>query len=107
MKGGLDDLLKKAGEMQSQMKRVQDEIADTSVIGEAGAGMVKITVNGRHEVSDITIEQSVMTQDKSVLEDLLVAAVNDANTKLAEMNQNKLASIAGTVDLPFGMKLPF
>ena len=82
-KGGMGNIMKQAQEMQEKMQRVQEEVARAEVQGEAGAGMVKVTMNGRHDVSKVDIDPSVMEEDKELLEDLLAAAVNDAVRKVA------------------------
>ncbi|BBI62849.1 nucleoid-associated protein [Vreelandella sulfidaeris] len=88
-KGGMGDLMKQAQEMQEKMQRAQEEVAKAEVQGEAGAGMVKVTMNGRHDVSNVSIDPSVMEEDKELLEDLLAAAVNDAVRKLEVSSKQK------------------
>ncbi|TKX76348.1 YbaB/EbfC family nucleoid-associated protein, partial [Halorubrum sp. SD626R] len=80
-KGGMGNIMKQAQEMQEKMQRAQEEVAKAEVHGEAGAGMVKVVMNGRHDVISVAIDQSVMEEDKELLEDLLAAAVNDAVRK--------------------------
>ena len=107
LKGGMGNLMKQAQEMQEKMQRVQEEVAKAEVQGEAGAGMVKVTMNGRHDVSNVSIDPSVMEEDKELLEDLLAAAVNDAVRKLEQTNQEKMAGFTGGMNLPDGFKMPF
>lgn len=106
-KGQLGGLMKQAQEMQEKLKKAQDEIAEMLVEGESGAGMVKVTMTGRHDVKRIHIDQSLMTDDKEMLEDLVAAAVNDASRKVEQMTQEKMSAFGGGLGLPPGMKLPF
>jgi nucleoid-associated protein EbfC len=107
LKGGLGNLMRQAQQMQETMQKAQAELADLEVRGEAGAGMVKIVLNGRHEAKSITIEPKLLGQDKDMLEDLVVAAINDAVHKLAAQSQEKYAGLMSGLNLPPGMKLPF
>lgn len=107
MKGGFGDIMKQAQKMQEDMQRVQDEIAATEVQGEAGAGMVKVIMTGRHDVKRVDIEPSLLAADKEMLEDLVAAAVNDANRRVEKAAQDKMASVASGLGLPPGFKLPF
>jgi nucleoid-associated protein EbfC len=107
MKGGLGNLMRQAQQMQETMQKAQAELADLEITGESGAGMVKIVLNGRHEAKSITIEPQLLAQDKDMLEDLVVAAINDAVHKLAARSQEKYAGLMSGLNLPPGMKLPF
>jgi len=107
MKGGLGGLMRQAQQMQETMRKAQAELADLEVTGDAGAGMVRIVLNGRHEAKTITIEPKLLTEEKDMLEDLVVAAVNDAVRKLAALSQEKYAGLMSGMNLPPGMKLPF
>lgn len=107
MKAGIGNLMKQAQKMQEDMQRVQEEIASTQVTGEAGAGMVKVVMNGRHDLAAVTIDPALMSDDKSMLEDLIAAAVNDANRRVETMTRDKMASVTAGIELPPGMKLPF
>ncbi len=107
MKGGLGNLMRQAQQMQETMKKAQAELADLEVAGEAGAGMVKIVLNGNHEAKSIAIEPKLLGEDKEMLEDLVVAAINDAVHKLAARSQEKYAGLMSGLNLPPGMKLPF
>jgi DNA-binding YbaB/EbfC family protein len=102
VKGNIGDLMKQAQEMQEKMQQAQQELANTEVEGQAGAGMVKVTMTGRYDVKRVTIDDMVIGEDKEVLEDLLAAAVNDAVKKVEANNQNAMGSL-----LPAGFKMPF
>jgi nucleoid-associated protein EbfC len=107
LKGGMGNLLRQAQQMQETMQKAQAELADLEVTGESGAGMVKIVLNGRHEAKNITITPKLLDEDKDMLEDLVVAAINDAVHKLAARSQEKYAGLMSGLNLPPGMKLPF
>lgn len=107
MKGGLGNLMRQAQQMQETMQKAQAELADLEVTGEAGAGMVKVVLNGRHEAKKVMIEPKLMGEDPGLLEDLVVAAVNDAVRKIAAHSQEKYAGLMSGMNLPPGMKLPF
>ena len=99
--------MKQAQQMQASMQQAQEELANIEVNGEAGGGLVKVVMTGRHDVKRVSIDDSLMQDDKEMLEDLLAAAVNDAVRKVESTNQEKMASITGGLSLPPGMKLPF
>jgi DNA-binding YbaB/EbfC family protein len=107
MKGGIGNLMRQAQQMQESMQKAQAELADLEVTGEAGGGMVKLVVNGRHEAKSCTIEPKLLAEDAGLLEDLVVAAVNDAARKLAARTQEKYSGLMSGLNLPPGMKLPF
>jgi DNA-binding YbaB/EbfC family protein len=107
MKGGIGNLMRQAQQMQETMQKAQAELAQLEVTGEAGAGMVKVVLNGRHEAKGISIEPKLLGEDKDMLEDLIVAAFNDAVQKLAARTQEKYAGLMSGMNLPAGMKLPF
>ena len=107
MKGGLGNLMRQAQQMQETMQKAQAELADLEVTGESGAGMVKVVLNGRHEAKKVTIEPKLVGEDLGLLEDLLVAALNDAVRKVAARSQEKYAGLMAGMNLPPGMKLPF
>lgn len=107
MKGQLAGLMKQAQEMQENLKKAQEEIAAMEIEGQAGAGMVKVVMTGRHDVKRITIDESLMSDDKEMLEDLVAAAVNDAVRKVETTTQEKMSGIGAGLPLPPGMKLPF
>ncbi len=107
MRGNINELMKQAQAMQANMQKAQAEIANIEVIGESGGGMVKITMNGRHEVKRVQIESAVAGEDREMLEDLIAAAANDAVHKVEARVQEKMASLTSGLQLPPGMKLPF
>tara|TARA_Y100000588_G_C14022346_1_gene824848 strand:+ start:82 stop:405 length:324 start_codon:yes stop_codon:yes gene_type:complete len=107
MKAGLSNLMKQAQDMQATMEKVQDEIAKTEIYGESGAGMVKVRMTGRHDVTRIEIDQELIGDDKEMLEDLVAAAVNDAVRKVESMTKEKMSGITSGFNLPEGLKLPF
>jgi nucleoid-associated protein EbfC len=101
------NMMKQAQALQANMQKAQAEIAALEITGEAGGGMVKITINGRHEARRVQIEPAVFGDDREMLEDLLAAAFNDAVHKLEAASQAKMANLMGGLQLPPGMKLPF
>ena len=107
MMKGIGEMMKQAQQMQEKMAEMQQELAKKEVIGEAGAGMVKVTMNGRHDVSNVSIDQTLMKEDKEMLEDLLAAAVNDAVRRVEEANKALISSLTGGIELPAGFKMPF
>lgn len=102
MKGGLGDIMQQAQKMQEDIRKLQEEAAEREVQGEAGAGLVRVTMNGRHDVRGVAIDPSVLTEDKSVLEDLLAAAVNDAVRRVEEAQREAMKGITGGMSLPEG-----
>lgn len=107
MKGGLGGLMKQAQKMQENMQKAQEELANMEVTGQAGGGMVSVVMTGRHDVRRVTIDQSLMSEDKEMLEDLLAAAVNDAVRNIERVTQEKMGAMTAGMGLPPGMKLPF
>ena len=107
MKGGIGQLMKQAQEMQANMKKAQEEMSSIEVTGESGAGAVRIVMSCRHEVRSVTIDDSMIGDDKEMLEDLVVAAFNDAIRKVEKTVQEKFAGMASGMSLPPGLKLPF
>lgn len=107
MKGGIGQLMKQAQKMQADMQKAQEEMARLTVTGESGAGMVRITMTCRHEVQGLDIDSSLLGDDKDMLEDLIVAAFNDAVRRVESTVQEKFAGMASGMNLPPGMKLPF
>jgi DNA-binding YbaB/EbfC family protein len=107
MKGGMGNIMKQAQQMQANMEKAQKELADAEVVGESGAGLVKVTMNGRHDVKRVVIDPELMKDDKEMIEDLVAAAVNDANRRVEKMTQERMASVTAGMGLPAGMKLPF
>jgi len=106
-KAGMGDLMKKAQEMQENMKKAQAEIANTEVVGESGAGLVKVTLLGNHNVRKVEIDPSLLEDEKEMLEDLIAAAMNDAVRRVEEVNKSKMSGLTGGMDLPPGFKMPF
>jgi nucleoid-associated protein EbfC len=107
MKGGIGGLMKQAQQMQENMRKAQEELATIEVEGQAGAGMVKVTMTCRHDVKRVVIDPSLLSDDKEMLEDLVAAAVNDAVRRVEATTQEKMAGFAAGLQLPPGMKLPF
>ena len=107
MKGGIGNLMKQAQLMQENMKKLQEQIAAMEVEGQAGSGLVKIVMTGRHEVKRVTIDPKLLADDKEMLEDLIAAAANDAARKIDATTQEKMAGATAGLPLPPGMKLPF
>lgn len=103
----MGNMMKQAQQMQEKMKKAQDELATLEVTGEAGAGMVKITMTCNHNIRRVDIDESLMEDDKDMLEDLIAAAMNDAVRRVQETSQEKMASVTGGMSLPPGFKMPF
>ena len=103
----MGNMMKQAQMMQERLQKAQDEIAKMEVTGESGAGMVKITITGNHEVRRVEIDDSIFGDDKEICEDLLAAAYNDAHRRIEEQSKEKLSAVTGGMQLPPGMKLPF
>ncbi|MES2624211.1 MAG: YbaB/EbfC family nucleoid-associated protein [Pseudomonadota bacterium] len=103
----MNQLLKQAQKMQEQMQKAQEELGRVEVTGESGAGLVKITINGKHEVRKVELDPSLMTEDRGLIEDLIAAAMNAAVKKVADNNRSSLASMTSGLNLPEGFKLPF
>jgi len=107
MKGGLGDLMKQAQQMQENMQKAQEELAKMEVNGQSGGGMVTVTMNGKHEVSRVKIDDSLLQEDRDMLEDMIAAAVNDAVHKVSSASQEKMSGMTAGIPLPPGFKLPF
>jgi len=107
MKGGLGQLMKQAQQMQEKMQQAQEELASIEVTGESGAGMVKVTMNCRHEVRRVEIDDELIGDDREMLEDLVAAAMNDAIRRVEETTREKMSGLTSGMGLPPGMKLPF
>ena len=107
MKGGLGDIMKKAQEMQENMQKAQQELANREVTGESGGGMVTVVMRGTHEVNRVVIDPTLIGEDKDMLEDLIAAAFNDAVHKVARTNQEAMQEMTAGLNLPPGFKLPF
>ncbi len=106
MKGGIGNLMKQAQKMQANMQKAQEEIAQLEVTGESGGGMVKVTMNGRHEARRVQIDATVPVDDREMLEDLIAAAINDAAHRVEAMTQEKMSGLMGGMNLPPGLKMP-
>lgn len=107
MKGGLGNLMKQAQKMQADLQKAQEELAKAEIQGQSGGGMVKITMNGKHEVRRVEIDDTLIGDDKEMLEDLVAAAMNDAVHKLEERTKEQMSAATAGINLPPGMKLPF
>ena len=107
MKGGLGNLMKQAQAMQANMQKAQDEIAKMEITGESGGGLVKVTMTGKHEARRVEIDDSLVGEDKDMLEDILAAAFNDALRKVEKTVQEKYSGMTAGMGLPPGMNLPF
>ena len=100
-------MMKQAEALQRNMQKAQEEIAQLEVTGESGAGMVKVTMTGKHEVKRVQIEPAVIGEDREMLEDLVAAAINDAVRRVESESQQRMSSLMSGLRLPPGMKLPF
>ena len=107
MKGQLAGLMKQAQQMQDNMRKMQEQLAGIEVEGQAGAGLVKVVMTCKHDVKRISIDPSLVGDDKEMLEDLVAAAVNDAVRKVEATVQEKMGGLTAGMGLPPGMKLPF
>lgn len=107
MKGALGNLMKQAQKMQADMQKAQEELANMEVTGQSGGGMVSVVMTGRHDIKRVSIDDSLMGDDKEMLEDLIAAAVNDAVRQLEEKTQERMSGMTEGLNLPPGMKLPF
>ena len=107
MRGNMGNLMKQAQAIKENVEKAQAEVASIEVVGEAGGGMVKVTMSGRHEVKRVQIEPAVASDDRELLEDLIAAAVNDAVHRVETAVQQKMAGAMAGMQLPPGMKLPF
>jgi len=99
--------MQQAQKMQENLKQVQDEIAAAQITGESGGGLVRITMNGKRQVSQVQIDDSLLHDDRDMLEDLVAAAFNDAVNKVSHLKQEKMAGLTGGIEFPPGFKLPF
>jgi hypothetical protein len=107
MNTGFGNIMKQAQEFQTRLQQVQEAIAAAEVIGEAGAGLVKVVMNGRHEVKKVTVDQGLWAEDRQMVEDLIAAAVNDAVKKVENLTRDKMDGLTAGLGLPPGFKLPF
>jgi DNA-binding YbaB/EbfC family protein len=107
MKNQLAGLMKQAQQVQENMRKLQEQLATTEVEGQSGAGLVKVVMTCKHDVKRVTIDPSLLTDDKDMLEDLVAAAVNDAVRRVEATTQEKMAGVTAGMGLPPGFKLPF
>jgi DNA-binding YbaB/EbfC family protein len=107
MKGGLGNIMKQAQRMQEELQKAQERLAQEEVTGESGGGMIRVTMNGKHEVRRVEIDPGLLQEDREMLEDLLAAAVNDAVHRIADKTQESMAGLTAGLPLPPGFKLPF
>ena len=103
----IGNLMRQAQQMQDNMKRAQDEIARMEVTGESGAGLVRVTLSGKHQARKVEISAEALKEDKEFVEDLIAAAINDAVQKVEEVSKDKMAGVTAGMQLPPGMNLPF
>jgi len=107
MKGQIAGLMKQAQAMQDNLRKAQDELGNIEVEGQSGAGLVKVTMTCKHETRRVTIDPSLLADDKDMLEDLVAAAFNDALRRAEEVSQEKMSKLTAGMPLPPGMKFPF
>lgn len=107
MKGGIGNLMKQAQKMQADMAKAQEEMANIEVTGQSGGGMVSVVMTCRHDVKRVSIDDSLLSDDKDMLEDLIAAAVNDAVRQVEKTSSDKMSGMTAGLNLPGGMKLPF
>lgn len=107
MKNALGNIMQQAQKMQEDIKKAQEEIASMQVMGESGGGLVTILMTGKREARKVTIDPSLLGDDKDMLEDLVAAAINDAVSKVAKMKKEKMGDITAGLPLPPGFQLPF
>ena len=107
MKGGMAGLMKQAQQMQEKMQKMQEELANAEVTGESGAGLVSVVMTGRHDVRRVNIDDSLLEEDKEILEDLIAAAMNDAVRKVEQNSKESMAGMTEGLQLPPGFKMPF
>jgi DNA-binding YbaB/EbfC family protein len=105
--GNMNELMKQAQAMQEKMQKMQEDVAKLEVTGESGAGLVKIVMNGRHDVRTVNIDSSILSEEKEILEDLIAAAINDAVRKVESTSQEQMQKLTGGMQLPPGLKMPF
>lgn len=106
-KGGMGNIMKQAQQMQERMQKTQEELASIEVTGEAGAGMVKVVMTCNHNVRRVEIDESLMEDDKDMIEDLVAAAINNAVQRVQDTTKEKMGEVTGGMPLPPGFKMPF
>jgi hypothetical protein len=107
MKGGIGNLMKQAQKMQEEMQKAQTELANMEVEGQSGGGLVKVVITGQHACKRVSIDDSLLADDKDMLEDLVAAAINDAAQRIEKTTQERMAGLTAGMKLPPGMKMPF
>ncbi|MFO7807961.1 YbaB/EbfC family nucleoid-associated protein [Guyparkeria sp.] len=107
MKGGMGNLMKQAQAMQENMQRMQEEVAKMEVEGQSGGGLVKVAMTGKHEARRVSIDPSLLEDDRDMLEDLIAAAINDAARRIEQEQQEKMSGMTAGMNLPPGFKMPF
>ena len=107
MKGDINNIIKQAQEMKVNMEKAKKKLLETEVIGQSGGGMVKVIMNGNHEVNRVEINENLMKDDKEMFEDLVAAAINDANRRVEKITQERMSNVTSNMGLPTDMKLPF
>jgi len=107
MKGGIGKLMKQAQEMQANMQKAQEELANTEFTGQSGGGLVTVKMTGRHDVTKVNIDNSLLSDDKEMLEDLIAAAVNDAVRNIEKKSKETFSSMTQGLPIPGDFKLPF
>ena len=107
MKGGMEQLMRQAQQMQENMQKAQKELTDLTVLGESGGGLVKLTMTCKYQVKSIEIDDDLLSDDKDMLEDLIIASFNDAVRKVESTIQKKYSGMASGMPMPPGMKFPF
>lgn len=105
MRGGIGNLMKQAQKMQAELQKTQERLAQEEVSGESGGGLVKVVINGKYEVRSVAIDDSLMGDDKEMLEDLIAAAMNDASHRVADKTQESMSGLTSGMNLPFDLKL--
>ncbi|MAF17168.1 MAG: YbaB/EbfC family nucleoid-associated protein [Marinomonas sp.] len=106
-KGGMGNMMRQAQKMQENMQKAQEEIGNMEVEGQAGAGLVKVTMTGRHDVKRVSIDDSLFEDDKEMLEDLIAAAINDAVRNIETASKDKMSEATAGMPIPPGFKMPF
>ncbi|VAX07983.1 Nucleoid-associated protein YaaK [hydrothermal vent metagenome] len=107
MKGGIGNLMRQAQKMQADMQEAQEKLAREEITGESGGGLVTIVMNGKHEVRRVAVDDSLLGDDKEMLEDLIAAAINDATNKVAAKTEESMSGMTAGLNLPPGFKMPF
>lgn len=107
MKGGLDKMMQQAKQMQQDIQKARQDLADITVTGTVGGGLVTITMNGKHNVKSVFIDPSLLNEDKDMLQDLLTSAFNNAVHRIQKLSDEKMSGLASGISLPANIKFPF